>query len=198
MRNSLVLIITTFILWNGCALADSSTDMYNQGVALFKNNEYSKAVHYFDLSATQGNKLAQGMLCSIYNYGTGVEKNYRTAAYWCEKSAKQGDAMAQYDLGNMYIKGEGVSKDYNRAIYWLMNSARSGHPPSYFNLGVLYYKGEGVSKSSVEAYKWFSLANASGIADAKKWIGLLEKTMNGGEINQANTLAKEWYGQVKK
>ena len=77
-----------------------------------------KAIHWFQLSATQGNSNAQYELGVLYEEGEGVAKSYPKAIHWFRLSATQGNSNAQYELGVLYEEGEGVAKSYPKAIHW--------------------------------------------------------------------------------
>ena len=77
-------------------------------------------------SAEQGDADAQCNLGLCYEYGDGVEKDFREAVRWYRKSAEQGNAVAQFALGGCYKKGYGVEKDLGKAWRWLRNAAGRG------------------------------------------------------------------------
>ena len=65
----------------------------------------------------------------LYQYGKGVEQDYRQSAMWYRSAAGRGHARAQLSLGAMYANGEGVLRDYVEAYKWL-NLAAANLPPS--------------------------------------------------------------------
>ena len=69
---------------------------------------------------------AQCMLGSNYNFGWGVEQDYKQAAQWYRKAAEQGYAEAQFNLGLCYEYGKGVEQDYTQAVYWFRKAAEQG------------------------------------------------------------------------
>ena len=120
-------------------------------------------------------------------------KNYPVALKIFTELAEQGDAAAQFNLGVMYANGEGVPKDASQAVTWYRKAAEQGVAQAQFNLGVMYASGEGVAENYVQAAKWLYLAQANGEARASEVIRLIESEMSRQQIEQAQTLANEWW-----
>jgi len=98
--------------------------MYSNGIEVEQN--YSKALEYYHLSAAQNNSNAQNNIGHMYHYGKGVEQNYSKALEYYLLSAlrsEQNNAFAQLNLGHMYENGYGVEKDYSKALEYYILSA---------------------------------------------------------------------------
>ncbi len=63
------------------------------------------AFRWYQLSAEQGNSVAQCCLGDYYRLGDGVDQDYSAAFKWYQLSAEQGDLDAQYYLGLLYGEG---------------------------------------------------------------------------------------------
>lgn len=76
----------------------------------------------FNLSkqyAEQDVAEAQFDLGWMYQYGHGVEQNFKEAAYWYTQAAEQSHRAAQWNLGWMYSLGDGVNENHMTSVFWL-------------------------------------------------------------------------------
>jgi localization factor PodJL len=64
-----------------------------------------------------------------------------------------------------------------------------GLSDSEFNLAVLYERGDGVPQSLVDAYKWYSIAAATGDAESKARMGVLQTQLGEADRAAANRAA---------
>ena len=98
----------------------------------------------------------------------------------------------------MYTKGNGVKRNPVTASAWFRKAAEQGYIDAQARLGLLYRKGIGAKQDKVEAYMWYSLAasNAKAAAkarkDARKYQGLLAKTMSPAQISKAKRRFKDF------
>jgi TPR repeat protein len=114
---------------NGDAKAQSDLAwMYWTGHGV--QEDYQKALEWYQKAAVQGNRDAQTVLGLMYQNGEGVAKDDVEAAKWYRKAANQGDAVAQGALGRMYEKGEGVAQDYVQAYVLYSLVAYQGKIPA--------------------------------------------------------------------
>ena len=65
-------------------------------------------------------------------------------------------------------------------------------PEAQYNLAILYTEGAGVPRNLVKAYTWFSVALASGHADAGAARDTISGRMTSDEIGVAAHLAQIW------
>ena len=147
---------------------NSAVDLYNKGVELYKNENYSSAITYFKQAAEQGHAEAQNHLGVCYANGRGVAQDYYEAVKWYRKAAEQGDAKAQNNLGYNYANGRGVAQDYYEAVKWFRKAAEQGNAKAQHNLGFSYEHGRGVPQDYYEAAKWYRKAAEQGHAKAKE------------------------------
>ena len=168
---------------------------YNDGYNYYYGRngvkDYTKAVSYFRIAATQGHAAAQSYLGLCYDDGLGVDRNYVEAVKWYRKAAEQGDSNAQNHLGNCYYNGKGVDKNYTEAVKWYRKAAEQGHQYAQNNLGNCYYNGEGVDKNYTEAVKWYRKAAEQGYSNAQYNLGLCYQYGQG--VTKNLTEAKKWY-----
>ena len=108
---------------------------YGDGV----EQDYKKAVEWYEKSAEQGCAKAQNVLGFCYGKGYGVEKNLEKEVEWFIKSAEQGDSIAQSNLGKCYYYGRGIKKDIEKARVLWEKSAQQGYLPANSDLGVYYF-----------------------------------------------------------
>ena len=99
--NLLACLLACVVLF---ACSDSGEDLYKQGKALYDNNEYTKAVEFFQKAADQGNAKAQCELAVCYTIGKGVPMDEGKGIYWWRKAAKNGNKGAQSILKKAGIK----------------------------------------------------------------------------------------------
>lgn len=134
-----------------------------------KRNFYT-AVHWYQLSAEQGNIKAQYSLGFCYYYGKGTIKNFSKAVSYWQKAAERGHVLAQYNLGICYYKGDGIEQNYQRAKMYWQKAAEQGNSNAQYNLGVCYYQGKGTEENRQEAIKWWQKASEKNNEPAKKLL----------------------------
>ena len=100
----------------------------DEGVAYYREKNFSAAFEIFLSSAQQGNAKAQYFLSTMYHSGMGVEPDEDKAFEWCKKAAQEGVLEAQFRLGIMYLQGIGVTEDDDRALEWIWTAADRGYP----------------------------------------------------------------------
>ena len=82
-----------------------------EGVAAYKQGDFTTAMHELLPLAQHGHAAAQFYLGMMYIKGWGVPQDAAAAAQWSRRAATQGLAEAQYNLGMMYVRGGGVPPD---------------------------------------------------------------------------------------
>ncbi|NHB59046.1 sel1 repeat family protein [Acinetobacter sp. 194] len=85
-----------------------------------------KYVEYLEISAKDGNEIAQNELAGLYAFGEGVPQDGEKFIYWSEVSANNGYSLAQLNLGTAYFFGtNGVTQDLEKAKKWLKLAANN-------------------------------------------------------------------------
>jgi TPR repeat protein len=153
-----------------------------------QQRQMDKVVRLWEGAAEQEHALAQYNLGRMYEFGHGVDVNYKKAIELYEKAAEQGDADAQCNLGVMYDLGHGMDVNYQKAVEWFEKAAEQGDADAQNNLGVMYLNGHGVDQSDSMAMRWFVKAAAQGDKDAQKEI---DQILAERRASSASAAAKE-------
>jgi uncharacterized protein len=176
----------------GDVIAQHTLGIMNEnGQGMPKNQ--SKAASWYSKAAEQGYADAQLKLGLMYEAGSGLARNDSKAAFWYRRAAVQGNPAAQNNLGMMYLKGKGISQDFNMAAKWFEKAALRGDFNAQLSLGTMYATGQGIPIDLIQADKWFAAAALKGNAHGKQNQLLVEGNMNKEQIDDAQTLALEWF-----
>ena len=151
---------------------------------------HTEAVKWYRLSAEQGNASAQLNLGFAYDYGEGVDQDYKEAVRWYRLSAEQGKAFAQAALGFAYRNGHGVTQDYTEAVKWYRPAADQGNASAQYNLGLAYSNGQGVLQDNVYAYMWSTIGASNGSEIAAKNSDITAAKMTPSQLEKAQDLAR--------
>ena len=79
--------------------------------------DYTKAMHYYEIAAKGGNRQAQENLGYCYYYGRNCEKDYKKAFHYFALGAFDGHLRSLYKIGDMYLNGYYVEKNEREAKY---------------------------------------------------------------------------------
>ena len=130
--------------------ADDDAAQLGLGVIYGMDNivfqDYAESHLWLDLSAKQGNSLAQFYLASCYYYGKGVARDFREAAQWFESCMNQRNLGSEQTneaavvLATMYYDGNGVIQDYARSHMWYNVASANGHERAAMNRDILASK----------------------------------------------------------
>jgi TPR repeat protein len=99
---------------------------FDEGVAAYKQGDYSAALPDLRAAAESGHARAQYALGGMYNEGKGVAADGAMAAAWWRQAAAQNHAQAQFALGVLSSSGAGVAKDMVAAHMWFSLAAAQG------------------------------------------------------------------------
>ena len=89
-------------------LAEAPAPSFDQGAALYRDQNYAAALPIFLALAKQGDVQAQTVLAMMFRYGEGTPVDSETALSVYRLAAEAGHAPAQYQMGVMLRDGEGV------------------------------------------------------------------------------------------
>jgi TPR repeat protein len=148
----------------------SIADANSKADAAFQQKDYTTAMHWYQMAASQGDAGAEYNIGWLYDNGDGVTQDYDQARQWYLKAGNQGDKDAQNNLGELYYYGHGVGVDYPTAFHWYQLAANQGEQNAEFNLGWLYANGQGVTADDNLAHMWMSRSAAQGKQDAINWL----------------------------
>lgn len=90
--------------------------------------------------ASESSNVANYYLSSMYESGTGVDKDTKKAIELLKKAADSGIAYAECKLGDCYMTGRGVPKDLSKAALLYLDAEAQNHlmPKSAKNLAECY------------------------------------------------------------
>lgn len=124
-----------------------------------KSGQYDLAFKYFQISANNGNTLAQYMLGYYFLNGQGVMRSEKDAFKYFHLSAGQGNAPAQCYLGMLYEK----AGDKKNARIYFTSSAIQHNADALYRLGCL--------SGDREKIQYFQAAADRGQLDACSALG---------------------------
>ena len=117
MKKAILLILFIF-----SAISNAAT--MQEGVDLFQEKQYDKAVPIFKEYADKGDLKAQSYLARAYVNGLGIKQNYDEALFWASKAAARNDATSQGIMGYLYLNGYGgLVKDNVKAMSYYRKAA---------------------------------------------------------------------------
>ena len=121
--------------------------------------DFSKAVEYYQMAAQHGNRQAQENLGYCYYYGRDVEIDYEKAFQYFALGAFDGYLISLYKIGDMYLNGYYVEKNekeafliYQRCLSSMdKESAKYVGGPVHLRLGNMFLNGVGVERKPEQA-----------------------------------------------
>lgn len=175
-------------------------DCYYYGRGVEQN--YHKAVQYYQKDAEKGDASAQNNLGNCYYYGKGVEQNYQKAVQWYQKAAEQGNVRAQCNLGGCYDAGRGIIRDIDKKVQWYQKAANQGDAEGQYLLGLHYFFANAEDEehrciNKQKATEWFQKAACQGNVEAQYRIGDIYDIGTSG-IPRNKKKALEWYLKAAK
>lgn len=145
--------------------------MYLNGIGTEPNDVLGFV--WLDMSARNGNKLAQNKLGTLYESGDVLnQKDLKKAIDNYKKSALQDYALAQYNLAQHY--NEVHTKDkLEQALHWYTRASDNGNVAAMNNLANLYFNGQGTKKDLKKAYELYKKAAALNDGVAKYNLAMM-------------------------
>ena len=128
-----------------------SEAQYYMGARAYYEDEYDKAIEWWEKAAAQGDPDAMCRLGQLYEDGDGIAADHKTALQWFMKAAEKDDEYSQNFIGECYLKGNGLPRDAKKAVQWFEKAAEQGHRNAYYNLGLCYLQGKGVKQDYKKA-----------------------------------------------
>lgn len=156
--------------------------------------DFGAALHWYRLSAAQGDANAQNNIGAMYENAMGVPEDNAEAAKWYTLAANQDLAIAQYNLGELLLYGNGIKQDDQAAAAWLHRAAEQGHIEALSELGTMYLFGRGVERRIATAAEMLTVAALDGDHNARgtlgDFYGDIEADAIAGSLLSALSLAK--------
>ena len=146
------------------AIEAGNADAMNDLGALYYDGrgceqDFTKAVFYYDMAAKHGNRVAQENLGYCYYYGRNMPVDYEKAFHYFALGAFDGALISLYKIGDMYLNGYYVEKNpveafriYDRCLETMTEEAApfvAG--PVYLRLGNCFLNGNGVEENAKAA-----------------------------------------------
>ena len=161
-----VLFQAAFDAGNADAMNDLGAQYYD-GSRGFEQ-DYGKAVEYYNMAAQNGSRQAQENLGYCYYYGRNVPVDYEKAFHYFALGAFDGHLISLYKIGDMYANGLYVEKNekeafqiYIRCINTMTDEAAEvAAGPIYLRLGKCFLNGIGVEKDAKAALMCFQKAES--------------------------------------
>jgi len=161
------------------------------------NAKAEKMQQSLEVSAKNGNALAQRFLAELYSEGKIVEQNDYKAFNLFKESAEHGDIWGEYSIARKYIAGLGVEQNKAKGFEWMKKAAEHNLAVAQFDLAVLYYLGTGTDINRQMGYVWLLVAKANGHEEAES---LVNEADSGGltpeEEKKAYEIAAKLLAQI--
>jgi TPR repeat protein len=109
----------------------------------YDNDQLCKqGCYYLEMSANQGNSMAQHNYGVCLLNGCGIDKDVEEAARYMKLSADQGDADGQCAYGICLFKGLGVKQDKMLALSCFEKAAKQGNLTAQCNYGISIFQSD--------------------------------------------------------
>ena len=170
---------------------NSYTKTLEDGESEYTKRNFENAFKIWKPLAESGNPFAQAYLCTLFEKGEGVKKDYEKAIYWCKLASAKNIYASQFSLGIFYANGLGVEKNPKLAVEYFRKSSLLGFNRAQYNLGLSYFHGNGITKNLIESIKWLRIAKDNGYEPAKDVYENILSTMKPKEVAEALILADD-------
>jgi hypothetical protein len=158
-------------------IQNSIGDAYYYGNGV--DQDFKKAVEFYNLSAEQGYFEAQYNLGICYENGKGVDENIEKAFEFYNLSAEQGNIDGFFKIGRLYY----FQKDFKNAFKFFTISADKGDAPSQWYLALFYENGYGVEQNLKKAFELYTLSAEQEDSDAQYSLATFYEEGKGVDIN---------------
>jgi hypothetical protein len=166
----------------GPAMADVKT-----GVDAWARGDFTTAVKEWEGPAARGDADAQFNLGQAYKWGKGVKQDLKKAEFHFGKAAAQGHIEASDNYGLLlFDRGE-----RGQALPYVKAAGGRGDPRAQYLLAIMYFNGDMVSRDWVRAYALMTLAQQSGLPQAKAGLEQMDSHIPLTQRQQAVGLAQQ-------
>lgn len=173
----------------GCGRSYSTLGaMYYNGQGVEQN--YEKALEWFEKGAALGDGMCFHNLGIMYQYGCGVQQNYQRAINYYLQGGDTNSGICFARLGNLYESGEGVQQNYQKAIEYYQKGAELGDDWCINSLGLMYELGKGLPEDLAEAAKHYLVSAKLGNEVAQ--CNLAYCYLNGRGVSCNRKEAERW------
>ena len=157
------------------------------GVDAWSAGDFTRAVVEWQEPAAAGDPDALFNLAQAYRLGRGVEIDNARARKLYEQAASLGHVKAADNYGLMLFQ-EG---EQERAMPMIRAAAERGDPRAQYVLGLSHFNADYAPRDWVRAYALMTLANGSGLPQAREALAQMDKYVPQAQRSQAQSLARE-------
>ena len=155
------------------------------------NGDWLGAANACAAEAAAGSAVAQRILGSLYDRGSGVTADPTKAVEWYRKASSGGDLEAKLALSRLLETGRGAPANQGEAIALLREAAAGGLLRAQQNLAFRLENGGGIKKDEAESALWYRRAAEQGdVASQEKLAEFLAK---GRGVTKNEAEALDWY-----
>ncbi|WP_310532455.1 SPOR domain-containing protein [Novosphingobium sp.] len=166
----------------GPAMAEVKT-----GVDAWARGDFTTAVKEWEGPAARGDADAQFNLGQAYKWGKGVKQDLKKSEFYFGKAAAQGHIEASDNYGLLlFDRGE-----RGQALPYVKAAGGRGDPRAQYLLAIMYFNGDMVSRDWVRAYALMTLAQQSGLPQAKAGLEQMDSHIPLTQRQQAVGLAQQ-------
>ncbi len=169
------------------ALAD-----VKQGVDAWAAGDYATAVREWSGLAAQGDPDAQFNMAQAYRLGRGVQADPQQAEALYAAAAAQGHVKAADNYGLLLFQ-DGRREE---AMPYVRAASDRGDPRAQYLVGVAHFNGDLVEKDWVRAYALLTLANGTGLPQARAALGQMDEYIPLDQREEAQVLAQRLDAQA--
>ncbi len=157
------------------------------GVDAWSRGDYAAAVREWVAPAQAGDADAQFNLAQAYRLGRGVDTDLVQAEALYARAAAQGHVQAADNYGLLLFQGE----QREQALPYIEAAATRGDPRAQYILGIAHFNGDFVAKDWQRAYALLTLANSTGLPQAKGALAQMDEYIPLADRQAAQDLAAQ-------
>lgn len=177
---------------------DAAIAMNNLGAQYYDGGrgfeqDFGKAVHYYEMAAENGNRQAQENLGYCYYYGRNMPVDYEKAYQYFALGALDGHLISLYKIGDMYLNGYYVKKNEKEAFHIFVHclemmteeAEKYVSGPVHLRLGKMFLNGLGTDRNAKSALICYQKAEAALYDMVKRGERMYEKSLQAAIDGQA-------------
>jgi hypothetical protein len=168
----------------GLAAVPAHADV-KAGVDAWTAGDFAGAVREWAGPAAEGDPDAQFNMGQAYRLGRGVETDVEQAEALYAKAAAQGHVKAADNYGLLLFQ-RGAREE---ALPYISAASMRGDPRAQYLLGIAHFNGDLVKKDWRRAYALLTLANSSGLPQARGALAQMDQYISIEDRQAAQPLA---------
>ncbi|MDG5749145.1 SPOR domain-containing protein [Qipengyuania sp. XHP0207] len=157
------------------------------GVDAWGRGDYEAAVREWIGPAGAGDADALFNLAQAYRLGRGVDTDLAMAETLYARAAAQGHLRAADNYGLLLFQND----KREQAMPYIEAAARRGDPRAQYLLGLAHFNGDLAAKDWPRAYALLTLANATGLPQARRALAQMDEYVPLAERQAAQALAAQ-------